>query len=483
MYNQSFIPAEPIKACINIGALFDIPTGTFEQGKYGEYILNGGLSTLTGLTGIGNSFKSTIMHHQTFTAMSRIKCSFGNTYDTELNVSESRLGTLASRIPELENENILSSGRWLVTDKIVYPGEKWYEIHKSFCEEKIKNFNKNKVETPFLNRDLTTLIYINLPTFTEIDSFSEFETSDVMKMQDENELGDSGANTLHMRQGLSKMRFLMEAPRLNCGAYNYLAMVAHLGKESAMQSSGGGRDVPITKLKTLKNGDRMKGTTDKFTFTTHNCWHCFDSRPLVAADGNGPLYPRDSLDKLKYDQDLNTVHLRNLRGKFGASGMPLVLVVSQSEGVLPSLTEFHYIKEMDRYGLEGNVQNYTLALYPECKLSRTTVRSKIDTDSKLRRALNITSEMCQMNLLWHNLPEFAKCTPKQVYDNLIALGYDVNFILEHSRGWWSINNDSKEHKLKFLSTMDIYNMANNTYHPYWISEDKKSIKLEYLGNI
>ena len=479
MYNQNFKQAERIKATINIGALFDITTGTFEPGIYGEYILNGGLSTLTGFTGIGNSFKSTIMHYQNFTAMSRIKGSYGNTYDTEINVSESRLSTLSSHIPELENEDIINIGRWLVTNKIVYPGEKWYEIHKNFCEDKIKNFNKNKVETPFLDRDLTTLISINLPTFTEIDSFSEFETSDVMKMQDENELGDSGANTLHMRQGLSKMRFLMEAPRLNCGSYNYLSMVAHLGKESAMQGGGGGREVPITKLKTLKQGDRMKGTTDKFTFAMHNCWHCFDSRPLIAADGNGPLYPRDSDDKLKYDQDLNTVHLRNLRGKFGASGGTIILVVSQSEGVLPSLTEFHYIKEMDRYGLEGNVQNYTLALYPECKLSRTTIRGKIDSDSKLRRALNITSEMCQMSLLWHNLPDFAKRTPKQVYENLIALGYDVDFILEHTRSWWTINNDSKEHKLKFLSTMDIYNLANGTYHPYWMSEDKKSIKPEY----
>jgi len=478
-YNQTFIPSTPLKPLINIGAGLDIPTGTFETGRYGESILNGGLSTLTGIVGMGNSFKSTIMHYQAFTAMSRIRGSFGNTYDTEVNVSESRLAELARRIPELANEDILLTGRWVVTDKIVYTGEKWYELHKSFCEDKIKNFNKNKVETPFLGRDLKSQLMINLPTFTEMDSFTEFETSDVIKMQDDNALGESGGNTIHMRQGLIKTRLLMEAPRLNCGSYNYLLMVAHIGKESAMQSGGGGRDMPITKLKHLKNGDKIKGATDKFTFATHNCWHCFDSRPLMQADGDGPLYPRDSEDKLKYDTDLNTVHLRNLRGKFGTSGMTLILIVSQSEGVLPSLTEFHYIKEMGRFGLEGNVQNYSLALYPDVKLSRTTVRSKIDNDPKLRRALNITSEMCQIQNLWHKLDKELICTPKQLYDDLTALGYDWNQLLS-TRGWWTTGND--KHPIPFLSTMDLMRMRlkDNPYVPYWLEADKKTIKKEFL---
>ena len=472
---QGFEPAQPLKVQINIGACLDIPNGTYEEGKYGEHILNGGLSTLTGIVGIGNNFKSTVMHYMSFSALSRIKNSIGSTYDTEVNVSESHLSFLANRIHEFNNVDIFDSGRWLVTDKTVYPGEKWYEIHKTFCENKMANKTKYLVTTPFLDRKGEPLKIIQ-PTFKELDSFSAFETSDVIKMQDDNDLGDSGGNTLHMRQGLAKMRLLMEATRLNCGSYDYMLMSAHLGKETTMQSGGGGREVPITKLKHLKNSDKIKGVTDYFTFITHNCWNCYDSKPLMSADGEGPLYPRHSEDKQKYDTDLNTVHLRNLRGKFGVSGMTLVLVVSQSEGVLPSLTEFHYIKEMDRYGLEGNVQNYTLALYPDCKLSRTTVRGKIDTDPKLRRALNITSEMCQIYNTWHGIDKELICTPKQLFDDLTAMGYDWDLILSSTRSWWTIDNDSKDNDLKFLSTMDLLLLRQNKYKIYWLNDDKKTIK-------
>jgi hypothetical protein len=478
-FSQPFEPCPEQKIMLNIGALFDISTGTYVAGKYGEYILNGGLSPLTGIVGGGNLFKSTIMHYQSFTALSRFNGSIGSTFDTEVNVQEWHLVELTSKIPELNGEDIITSGRWVVTDKTKYSGNKWYEVFKQFIEDKVKNSKKYTVETPFLNRTGDKLFTMLIPTFTEIDSFTEFETDDVSKMQDANELGESGGNTIHMRQGLAKMRLLMEAPRLNGGSYNYLLMTAHIGKEAVMQSGGGGREVPIVKLKHLKNGDKIKGTTDKFTFVTQNCWHCFDASPLMQADGDGPLYPRDSNDRLKYDTDLNIVKLRNLRSKSGISGMTIMLVVSQSEGVLPTLSEFHYIKEMERYGLEGNIQNYSLAIYPEVKLSRTTVRSKIDNDPLLRRAINITSEMCQMHNTWHNLDDDLLCTPKQLYDDLKALGYDWNNDLLCSRGWWTTNNDSPEHSMPFLSTMDLLRMRKGLYHPYWMNADKTR-KKEYI---
>ena len=60
-------------------------------------------------------------------------------------------------------------------------------------------------------------------------------------------------------------------------------------------------------------------------------------------------------------------------------------------------------------------------LLPDVKLSRTTIRSKIDENPQLRRVLNITSEMCQMDQMWHGIDELM-CTPKELYDDLIKLG-------------------------------------------------------------
>lgn len=469
-FGTPFTPAPAVKIMINIGALFDIITGNYIKGKYNESILNGGLATLTGVVGIGNNFKSTVMHFKNFTALSRMEGSFGNTYDTEINIHEWHLTKMIQRITDLNGEDILSTGRWVITDKTVYSGNKWYDVFKEFLDGKIKQSSKFEVTSPFLDRDGKTLMKFLLPTFTELDSFTEFETDDVSKMQDDNELGESGGNTIHMRQGLAKLRLLMEAPKVNSSAYNYLTMTAHIGKESTMQSAGGGREVPIVKLKHLKNGDKIKGTTDKFTFITHNCWHCFNATPLINDGTKGPEYPRSSDDNLKLDTDLNTVQLRNLRSKSGPSGMAITLIVSQQEGVLPSLTEFHHIKESGRYGLEGNLQNYSLALYPDVKLSRTTVRSKIDSDPMLRRALNITSEMCQIGYLWHNLSPEYFITPKEMYDKLIAKGYDWKVLL-NTRGWWTYDND--KHPIPFLSTMDLIRMTFDESHPdhykpYWM---------------
>lgn len=469
-FGTPFRPAPAVKIMINIGALFDIITGSYIKGKYNESILNGGLATLTGVVGIGNNFKSTVMHFMNFTALSRMEGSFGNTYDTEINIHEWHLTKMIQRITDLNGEDILSTGRWVITDKTVYSGNKWYDVFKEFLDGKIKQSSKFEVTSPFLDRDGKTLMKFLLPTFTELDSFTEFETDDVSKMQDDNELGESGGNTIHMRQGLAKLRLLMEAPKVNSSAYNYLTMTAHIGKESTMQSAGGGREVPIVKLKHLKNGDKIKGTTDKFTFITHNCWHCFNATPLINDGTKGPEYPRSPDDNLKLDTDLNTVQLRNLRSKSGPSGMAITLIVSQQEGVLPSLTEFHHIKESGRYGLEGNLQNYYLSLYPDVKLSRTTVRSKIDSDPMLRRALNITSEMCQIGYLWHNLPPEYFITPKEMYDKLIAKGYDWKVLL-NTRGWWTYDND--KHPVPCLSTMDLIRMTFDESHPdhykpYWM---------------
>jgi hypothetical protein len=145
--------------------------------------------------------------------------------------------------------------------------------------------------------------------------------------------------------------------------------------------------------------------------------------------------------------------------------LPFELIFSQEEGVKVGLSEFYYIKQYDRFGIEGNDRNYHLSLCPDINLSRTTVRGKIDSSAKLRRALEITSEMCQMHNLWHNLPAGLLCTPKELYDDLKAKGYDWDQLLA-TRGYWVFDND--KHPIPYLSTMDLLNMRAGLYKPYWM---------------
>lgn len=467
----AFEQAPAVKIMINIGALMDIPTGTYLFGKYGESILNGGLGFATGVVGIGNNFKSTMTHYMSLSAMNRIMASYPtqmNTFDTEVNIQEWQLKNLTKRFAYLKDIDIFHEKIWMVTDKTIYFANQWYEILKTFLKEKLKTKDKSAKETPFLSRDKVTRIKIPVPSFTEVDSFTAFETEDVAKIQDDNELGDSGANTMHMRQGLAKMRFLMEMPGLAGGAYNYIMLTAHVGKEVNM-ASGPMAPPPTKKLQYLKNGDTLKGVTGQFTFLLSNCWHAYNAAPLINQSTKAPEYPSDSDDSVTGDTDLNVVKLRQLRSKSGPSGYELEIIVSQSEGVLPELTEFHFIKGADRYGISGTLQHYALDLYPECKLQRTTVRAKIDSDPRLCRALNITAEMLQMKLMWRHLDNGILCTPKELYDDLIKLGYDMNTLLD-TRGWWTMDNE--KHPIPFLSTMDLLRMRKGLYFPYWMNPDK-----------
>jgi hypothetical protein len=222
---------------------------------------------------------------------------------------------------------------------------------------------------------------------------------------------------------------------------------------------------PNKKLTYLKNGDKINGVGGKFFYAMSNVWHAYNASPLFNQSTKGEEYPLDRGDDRKGSTDLNVVMLRQLRSKSGLTGIVLELIVSQSEGVLPTLTEFHYIKNMNRFGLGGNNINFHLDLYPDVNLTRPTIRSKINEDPKLCRAINITSELCQMVEIRTKIDRSLLCTPKELFDDLKAMGYDWDIILQ-TRGWWTINND--QHPVPFLSTMDLLKMRKGLYRPYWM---------------
>jgi len=461
-----------VKTMINIGALLDVPTGFFVKGTRGEYVLLGGLGAITAIVGRGNRYKSTILHYMMLSAADKLMSSGDtsmSTYDTEVNIHEHALSRFISRFKYLADKNILGDGTWNVTDKTVYFANVWYEELKKFLKAKVANKKQLLVTTPFYERDGKTQQRILPPTFSQVDSFSEFETEDVAKIQDENELGDSGANTIHMRQGLSKTRFLMDIPGLAGLSNHFLLLTAHLG-DAVQIAAGPYAPQPIKKLQHMKSGDKIKGVTDKFFFLMNNCWHAANSVPLINQGTKGPEYPKAGEAVISGDTDLNIVTLVQLRGKSGPSGFSIGIILSQSEGVLPSLTEFHHLKTNGRFGIDGTLQHYHLDIYPEVKLSRTTVRNKIDADLKLQRALNITAELQQLHQFNREFRNIL-CTPKELYDDIKKLGYDWDMILSETRGWWTINDD--DHPLKFLSTVDLLRIRSKDYTPYWLPEKKK----------
>lgn len=466
-----FTEVDPYKLLINVGCLADIPTGKYVRGQKGENILNGGLSVITAVVGRGNTFKSTIMHYLMLAAASHMSASgvmtYINTYDTEMNIDRERLLAFSRRFPEFKDIDIHKLGIWSVTDKTLHMGDEWHKIFKEFLKnDKIKNKKSYLLETPMIDNEGKPIFAI-FPTFGEIDSLSEFETSDIEEIQDKNLLGESGGNMIHARSGLAKTRLLMELPGLCNAAGHYKLMAAHVGQEMMMQQ-GPMSAPPPKKLQHMKQGEKIKGVTDKFFFLTTAVWQTLSATALLNDGTKGPEYPRKQGLNDEGSSDLNIVKIKMLRSKFGLSGFTLDIVVSQTEGVLPSLTEFHFIKANKRFGLEGNLQNYNLVLYPSVKLMRTTVREKIDSDARLRRAIKITADLLQLKLFSTSL-NIEIPSPEDLYKK-IGEKYNWDTLLD-TRDFWTFNH--YEHPIPYLSTMDLIEMYHGLYHPYWYKGETK----------
>ena len=464
---------------VNLGALFDIPTSSFVTGKNGETILNGGLGQVTGVVGHGNNYKSTLLHYMMLSAADKIMTTHESsmmTYDTEVNISFDRLDNLASKHKNIpHNPTTNDDSTWVVTDKSQQSGNEWVTDIMNYTEAKTKDKGSLAEFTAFKDPHDKGPLILPVPTFAELDSASELEGAATVAMMNK-DLEDSTTNTFAMKQGLFKMKFFAQLPRISNTSNTFILMTAQIGEKINMDTGPMAKyNQPTKKLQYLKQGDAIKGVSTKFFYLLNNAWYAHTARVLKNQSTKLPEYPRNSEETS--ETDLNIVKLTQMRSKTGISGYTLDIIVSQTDGVLPTLTEFHHIKENSRFGLEGTLVNYNLILYPESKLSRTKIRVKIEEDPLLCRAINITSELSQLHKFHPQLRnQELLCNTQELYDDIKALGYDWNTLLK-TRGYWLVDNYTKK-EVPFLSIIDLLKMRKGLYHPYWMNEDK-SIKDKY----
>lgn len=466
------------KPYINVGSLLDIPTANIVKGVKGEYFINGGLGPITAIVGAGNNFKSTILHYMLLAAASRVREATPTnmvTYDTEMNMSLDRLEGLASNFDNLR-DNIITGENpiWSITDKQL-PGNEFAVEVNNYTEAKIKDKSVKIDYQPFTNPYDKKTLNMNIPTFIEIDSLSELEGKTSMEMLSK-DLDGSDTNTFALKQGLFKSKFLSTVPVMATESNTYFLCTAQLGEKNEMKSGPAMFNQPTKELQFLKQGEHIKGVSPKFFFLTHVAMYAHTASLLINQTTKLAEYP---LEDEAQRSDLNIVRLTQLRSKNGPSGYTISIIVSQSEGVLPSLTEFHYIKENNRYGIEGSNTSYHLDIYPEVNLSRTTVRTKLNTDKKLRRAVNILAELHQLSIFQTQLRDYF-CSPKELYEDIKKLGYDWDILL-NTRGYWTL--DQYDNKVPFLSSIDLLRMRKGEYTPYFLDKDKKLLnKYKSVGD-
>lgn len=460
---QFFTPAPKLRPQLNLGCLHDIPNGKYILGKHGESILNGGLCYITGVGGRGNMGKSIYCHWQNLTVLDRYQGTQLNLYDTETSATVFRLQQLAQHMPRIGGVDLEDSQQVLLTDNTTMSGNVWFDGLRKLGDLRKKETKSLMLTTPFVDEKTGKQIEAFNPFLAEIDSLSMFLTDSVDGIYDKNQIGDSGANTDSLRGAAAKSQMLMQLPTLTGQAGIYCSMTMHVGDQHQLDMYN-----PKQKQLTYMKGNiAFKHVPQKITFLTNNLWFVMNLVPLQNKGTKAPEYPKDSSDNMEGDTDLSLMSIINLRAKNGPTGMPFELVVSQSEGVMVGLSEFHYVKSYDRFGLGGNERNYHLEIYPEVSLSRTTVRSKIDADTKLQRALTITSELCQMKHLWDD-EEKLMVTPKELYEGLKAkAGEKIWDQILETRGYW-VFEEHAEGLPPFCSTRDLLNWLAGKYEPYWL---------------
>lgn len=469
------------KVLINVGCLFDIPTATFITGPKGETIINGGLQMLNGVVGPPNSYKSAISDYFALAALDTMLFTTRETmfsiYDSEINTDFLRIVMLSSRLPNI-NEDILDEedGNIMLTDASMHSGDEYYTEFKSFTKE-LQKRKKVKYESRIDFEDY-------VPTFNLLDSLSKIDSSANELRVEKNTKDDGSLNTLDMNKGKFRAQIVADLPRRCSRANNYFITTAHVGESIDMDTGPMAKfNKPVKKLQYLGDKDKLKGVPPDFSTLMSIVWFLKKAKPLMHRETKTAFYPkRGEADTV--NQDLNIVTMLPLRNKHGLSGFTIDIIVSQKEGVLPHLTQFHFIKEYDYFGLNGSKVSYELDLLPDVKFQRTTVRSKIDEDEnfyvnivedgttrqigtvgKLKRALELTSDLAQIKIfhpVWENMGFM--CTPAELYKDIKDLGYDWDELLS-TRGKETIDNLTNP--IKYLSIIDLLKMRKGEYTPYW----------------
>ena len=461
---------------INIGCTMDIPTSSIITGQKGESIINGGLSSIEGIAGLGNNFKSTLLHYLTLRAMDRMEATKPDfvtlhTYDTENNMSLNldRYNHLGNEVCTYLPKDLINNNIWTITTKSESPGMVWVKdfLYKHI-NEKTNDKNNLVTYTAFKNKITNEPLKLFYPSFIEIDSLSELEDNGTMDALETNELNKT--NTLFMQQGLFKSKVMKDLPRLSNQSNTYISLTVHLGKKIDM-STGPFSPKPVKELQYSKQDEKFKGATDKLNFLTTHLWKAFGASALINPATKEPEFPIHEDD---VTTDLNIIKLLQYRSKTGHSGYTLEIAVSQNDGVSAEFTEYYYLRN-NKYGIGGTPRSFYLELIPDVKLNKKSVRKKLKENTKLARACNILTEIHQLSI-YKPQYKILMCSGEELYKDIIDLGYDWDILLQ-TRGWWGIEQYNKK-VVPFLSSVDILKMRKGLYFPYWMDKDK-NIKKEW----
>jgi hypothetical protein len=279
-------------------------------------------------------------------------------------------------------------------------------------------------------------------------------------LDDNANITSSKNNTLEMTSARYKASMINRMSHVLPRHGDFLIMTAHAGDKIELNPHAAPQ-VKLTFLKELK----LKKVPEPFTFLVNNLYFNARLKTMQHKDTKAPLYPRNSDDDQEGDTDLQSVTTINLRGKNGKTGLPIDIIFSQQDGVIANLTEFNYCKEND-FGISGNDRTYALDLCPDVKLSRTTVRGKLDEIKEVSAAAHLTAEIAYMFNNNNLIKNRYGIEMPDLYKTITEKGGDWEKILSCRNHW--VFEEQFDNERNFISSMDLLRWAKGEYTPYWL---------------
>lgn len=459
----------------NIGAMFDIYSSDPIKGKWGNTLLNGGLWYTTGVVGPNNSFKSTVSKHLLLSVMNNYFMSTGLSLDTEISgAGVERYQSLASHFSKLSQYDFNSLERWRIFSNVEVKGDVFWKYLKSYGQMKTskENVKNNTLTTPMVDSkgNYTKAL---IPTPFEIDSLSQLAITEVDNKYENVSAGHKDRNMEYMGGGRAKSQIMRDMPTTNNHYALQAIMTAHVGQQYDLDPYKPAQK----KFQEMKAGKTVKYIPESFSFNTAYLFEIESAVALINQNTKGPEFPRVPGEEYAGNRDLVELQINILRGKTGGTGFKFPLLCSQTDGVLPYLSCYWYLRK-NKYGVnsDNGGRTWYCELLPEVSFGRTTTRETIDNNHRLQRALQLTADLHMMQAapgIAGKFPPELVCTPKELYEDIKTLGYDWEELLD-TIGEWCFR---EEQQLKpTLTIHDLLNMRAGLYKPYWHQEEWKKSK-------
>ena len=466
--------ARPFYPMPNTGTVLDISAGSHVEGNHGQTVLNGGFAQFWGIIAEPNMFKSTVADFCIAAVLRAFDESVAHAHDTEGSMQAARVERIIRHnmtidLPGVQvPENLIESGRLFFTSSADVDGTDVINNLKLFAKDRAKNEKQVAYEIIDPTTGKPYMYYNPVVEFT--DSFSGLKTEGATEMLEKNDAGSSDNNMLAMKVNSGKSQIVDQAPDLVSRHGIYWVTTGHIGQTYALDP----RKPQVKLLKMMKGDLKLKRIPENYSFQTGNCYAITYYSPLINETTKRAEYPW-SPESVDATTDLVEIRVTNYRGKFGQDGIPLPLIISKKEGLLSYMSNFYYIlRNGNRYGLVGDNTNYRMALVPDLALSRTKVRQKLRESYAAQNAARILMEMHWEMTVSVDFPDELRCEPTQLYEEIKAMGYDWNLLL-NTRFWFSTVEQGK--RTPYLSTRDILRMRIGTYHPYWYPKTRKEMGL------